>query len=88
MCDVWAQGGAGAVDLAHAVVEACEQPKDFKFLYPLDASIEEKIETIATEVYGADGVDYLPDAKKKLKLYTRSRLRQAADLHGEDATSP
>ena len=70
MCDVWAQGGAGAVDLAEAVAKACDQPKDFKFLYPLDASIEEKIETIATKVYGADGVDYQPDARKKLKLYT------------------
>ena len=69
MCDVWAEGGGGAIDLANAVVAACDQPKDFKFLYELDASIEEKIETIATEVYGADGVDYLPDAKKKLKLY-------------------
>jgi len=71
MCDVWGQGGAGAVDLAHAVVKACEEPKDFKFLYPLDISIEEKIETIAREVYGADGVTFLPDAKKKINLYTR-----------------
>ncbi len=71
MCDVWAHGGGGAIDLAHAVVKACELPKDFKFLYPLDISIEEKIETIAREVYGADGVAFLPEAKKKLKLYTR-----------------
>ena len=70
MCDVWGQGGAGAVDLAHAVVKACDEPKDFKFLYPLDMPIEEKIETIAREVYGADGVTFLPDAKKKIALYT------------------
>jgi formate--tetrahydrofolate ligase len=69
MCDVWAKGGEGAVELAEAVVKAAEQPKDFKFLYPLDASIEEKIETIARKVYGADGVEYLPDARKKLTLY-------------------
>ncbi len=71
MCDVWGKGGAGAVDLAHAVVKACEEPKNFKFLYPLDASIEEKIETIAREVYGADGVTFLPEAKKKIRLYNR-----------------
>ena len=71
MCDVWGQGGGGAIDLAHAVVKACEEPKDFKFLYPLDASIEEKIETIAREVYGADGVTFLPEAKKKIRLYTK-----------------
>jgi len=71
MCDVWGEGGGGAIDLAHAVVKACEEPKDFKFLYPLDISIEEKIETIAREVYGADGVSFLPEAKKKIKLYAR-----------------
>ncbi|MDJ0523347.1 MAG: formate--tetrahydrofolate ligase, partial [Planctomycetota bacterium] len=71
MTDHWAEGGAGSVDLANAVVAACEQPKDFKFLYDLDSTIEEKIETIATKVYGADGVDFLPDAKKKIKLYNQ-----------------
>jgi len=71
MTDHWAEGGAGSVELAKAVTAACEQPKDFKFLYPLDATIEEKIETIATKVYGADGVDYLPEAVKKIKLYNR-----------------
>jgi len=73
-CDIWAKGGGGALELAEAVAKATEQPKDFKFLYPLEASIEEKIETIATKVYGADGVDFLPEAKKKLKLYTRMGL--------------
>ena len=71
MTDHWAQGGAGAVDLARAVTEACQKPKNFQFLYPLEASIEEKITTIATKVYGADGVDFLPDAKKKIALYNR-----------------
>jgi formate--tetrahydrofolate ligase len=67
---VHADGGAGGVELAEAVVAACELPKDFKLLYPDDASIKEKIETIATEIYGADGVDYLPAAEAKIKLYT------------------
>jgi formate--tetrahydrofolate ligase len=63
-------GGAGGKELAEAVVQACEMPKDFKFLYPDSASIKEKIEAIATEIYGADGVDYLPAAEAKIKLYT------------------
>ncbi len=66
----WAKGGAGARDLAEAVLAACDKPSDFKFLYPLDIPIKEKIETIATQVYGADGVDYLPDAEAKVKQYT------------------
>jgi formyltetrahydrofolate synthetase len=70
MTDHWAKGGAGAVGLAEAVVAACEQPKDFRFLYELDASIKDKIETIATKVYGADGVDYSPVAEKQIRLYT------------------
>ncbi|MCQ4574164.1 MAG: formate--tetrahydrofolate ligase [Candidatus Brocadiales bacterium] len=65
----WAEGGAGAEELAKAVVAAAEKPSNFKFLYPLDASIEEKMETIATKVYGADGIDIMPAAKKKIKLY-------------------
>jgi len=67
---VHADGGPGGAELAQAVVEACELPKEFKLLYPDDASIKEKIETIATEIYGADGVDYLPAAEAKIKLYT------------------
>ena len=70
MTDHWAQGGAGSVALAEAVVKACERPKDFRFLYPLDIAIRDKIEVIATNVYGADGVDFSPEAEKKLKLYT------------------
>lgn len=67
---VHANGGEGGAELANAVVEACELPKEFKFLYPDDASIKEKIEAIATEIYGADGVDYLPAAEAKIKLYS------------------
>ena len=72
--EVWAKGGAGGEDLAKAVVEAAEKPSDFKFLYELDASIKEKIETIATKIYGASVVDYSPEAEKKVALYTKMGL--------------
>jgi len=68
---VHAEGGAGGAALAEAVVAACERPKAFAFTYPDDASIKEKIEAIATRIYGAAGVDYLPPAEAKVKLYTR-----------------
>jgi len=70
----WEQGGAGALDLAHAVIKAAEQPSAFKFLYPLEWSIKEKIEIIAREIYGADGVDYSPTAEQRIKEYTRLGL--------------
>ena len=69
--EVWAKGGAGGEQLAQAVVEAAEKPSEFKFLYDLDSSIKEKIETIASKVYGAGAVDYAPEAEKKIALYTR-----------------
>ena len=62
----FAEGGKGATDLATAVVAACEQPTDFRFLTPDGASLTEQIEAIATQLYGADGVDYLPQAQKDL----------------------
>ncbi len=67
----WMNGGEGAVALAEAVVKAAEKPNNFHFLYPLEMSIKEKIEMICKEIYGADGVDYLPEAEKKIELYTR-----------------
>ncbi|HSF82461.1 MAG TPA: formate--tetrahydrofolate ligase [Anaerolineales bacterium] len=67
----WMHGGKGAEKLAEAVVRAAEKPSNFKFLYPLNLSIKEKIETICKEIYGADGVDYLPEAEAKIELYTR-----------------
>jgi len=67
----WAKGGEGALALGEAVLKACEKPSKFEFLYPLDISIKEKIETIATKVYGADGVDYSREAERKIALYTR-----------------
>jgi formyltetrahydrofolate synthetase len=71
MTDHWAQGGAGAVELAKAVVAACDKPADFRFLYPLDMSIKEKIETIVVKMYGGAGAEYSPEAEKKIALYTR-----------------
>jgi formyltetrahydrofolate synthetase len=70
LAEHWAKGGAGAVALAEAVLAACEKPVNFKFLYDVNWPIKEKIETLAREVYGADGVDYDPAAEAKIKLYT------------------
>jgi len=67
----WAEGGAGAVALARSVVAACERPARFRFLYPLDLGIKAKIETIVREIYGGEGVEYLPEAERKIALYTR-----------------
>jgi len=69
--NVWLKGGEGGVELAEAVVKAAEKPSKFEFLYPLDWPIKKKIETIATKIYGADGVDYLPLAEKKIDLYNK-----------------
>ena len=66
------EGGKGAIELAEAVIEACERPSDFRFLYPLDIPLREKIETIATRIYGADGVDYSPQASRQLDLYEQN----------------
>ncbi len=70
-CTNWMHGGKGAIELAEAVVAACEKTNHFEFLYPLDWSIKQKIETIAKKIYGADGVDYMPEAEAKIELYTR-----------------
>jgi methylenetetrahydrofolate dehydrogenase (NADP+)/methenyltetrahydrofolate cyclohydrolase/formyltetrahydrofolate synthetase len=67
----WMAGGAGAVDLAKAVVNACEKPSSFKQLYDVNLSIKEKIEIICKEIYGADGVEYSPEAEAKIELYTK-----------------
>ena len=62
----WEKGGDGAIEFAETVVEACEDKTEFKFLYELDMPIKERIELIAKEVYGADGVDYSADANKAI----------------------
>jgi formyltetrahydrofolate synthetase len=71
VCRHWMEGGKGAIALAEAVVKATEKPTNFKFLYPLEMSIKEKIETICTQIYGADGVEYSPEAERKIELYNR-----------------
>jgi formate--tetrahydrofolate ligase len=63
----WLKGGDGALEFADAVIDACNEKTDFKFLYELDMPIKDRIEKIATEVYGADGVDYSNDAAAQLK---------------------
>ncbi len=68
----WADGGAGAAELAEMVVQACDQPNDFRFLYPVDWSIKRKIETIATEIYRADGVDYTLEADKQIETFEKN----------------
>ncbi len=72
----WAQGGAGAAELAEMIVSACDMPNDFRLLYPDDMSIRDKIETIASEIYRADGVDYAPIAQRKIRQYEDQGLRQ------------
>ena len=72
VCTHFADGGAGAVDLADAVAEAAEEPSEFRFLYPDSASLREKIEIIATRVYGADGVDYTASAARQLDSHERN----------------
>jgi formyltetrahydrofolate synthetase len=72
MSNHWAEGGAGAVNLAKAVVAACEKPTNFRFLYPLEMTIKQKIEAIVQGMYGGSGVEYSPEAEKKIELYTRN----------------
>ncbi len=67
---VHAEGGDGGIELAKAVVEACDKPNNFHFLYPDDMPIRQKIETLAKEIYGADGVEFSELAEEKIKLYT------------------
>jgi formyltetrahydrofolate synthetase len=62
----WLKGGDGALELTDAVIDACNEPNNFKFLYQLDMPLGKRIETIAKEIYGADGVSYTPAAKTKL----------------------
>ncbi|MDY6399129.1 MAG: formate--tetrahydrofolate ligase [Synergistales bacterium] len=68
LTEVWEKGGEGGKELAKKVVEACEKPSDFKFIYDEAMTPKEKINAIATKIYGADGVDFTPQAEKDLKL--------------------
>ena len=68
----FADGGRGAAELAEAVAEAADEPSEFSVLYPDEASLKSKIETVATRVYGADGVEYSSTADKQLATYTEA----------------
>ena len=72
VCTHFADGGAGATELARAVVEACDEPSTFAFLYPDEASLKTKIETVATKIYGAANVTYSSAANKQLANYERN----------------
>ncbi len=72
VCTHFADGGAGAVELAEAVAEAADEPSHYQPLYPLSASLREKIETVATKVYGAAKVEYSADASKQLDTYEKA----------------
>ena len=65
----WRYGGEGAIELAQAVVDACEEKHELKFLYSLETPLRERVELIAKEVYGADGVDWAPLALEKAKRF-------------------
>ena len=64
----WLKGGEGALELADAVIDACNEKSEFKFLYPLEMKLRERVALIAKEVYGADGVSWTPDAEAKAKM--------------------
>ncbi len=65
----WAKGGEGALELADAVTDACNEKVNFKFLYPMEMPLRQRVETIAKNVYGASGVSWLPDAAAKAKKF-------------------
>jgi formate--tetrahydrofolate ligase len=69
VCTHFSDGGAGATDLARAVVDACEEPSGFHFLYKDTDTLKQKIEKVATVIYGAERVEYTPGANKQLKTY-------------------
>lgn len=70
-CNHWAEGGAGAVGLANALMDTLTGESEFRFLYNLDESVESKIETIAKAMYGADGIEIMPEAREQIDMYTR-----------------
>ncbi len=69
MSEHWLKGGDGALELADTVVDACKEKPNFKFLYPLELPLRQRVELIAKEVYGADGVSWTPDAEAKAKKF-------------------
>jgi len=76
----WRYGGEGAKELAETVRDACERPHNFKPLYDLNLPLKEKVEAIARNVYGADGVDWLPSSLDKLKKYSEDESLKNFDI--------
>ncbi len=71
----WLKGGEGALELADAVIEAAQEPVEFRYLYPLDMPLRERVELIAREIYGADGVVWTPEAEEKAKRFEAPEYR-------------
>lgn len=67
----WAEGGKGAKALAEATIAVCEGESEFKFLYDVNATLEEKMASVAKEIYRADGIEYSELAKKQIETYTK-----------------
>ena len=83
----WLKGGEGAIELAEAVIDTCEQKNNFKFLYDYDMPLRKRIELIAKEVYGANGVSYSEIALEKLKaLEAESGDAEVRNLYGKNAS--
>ncbi len=72
--EAWAKGGEGAIDLAQKVIEATEKPSNFQYMYDVNDSIKDKINTIATKIYGADGVNYTPAVEKTIAEFEAAGL--------------
>ena len=72
VCTHFVNGGEGAVELAEAIIQAADDPSEFRMLYEDSATLRQKVETIAKEVYGADGVDYLPLAARQIDTYEKA----------------
>ncbi len=85
----WAKGGEGALELADAVLDACRDEVKFQYLYPLEMKLRDRVEHIAKEVYGADGVVWTPEAEAKSKaLEVRPQVRRLCHHDGEDPPEP
>ena len=78
LSQVWAKGGEGGEELAKELFRLCEEDSHMEYAYDLDLSIKEKIQAIATKIYGADGVDYTPKANKEIKNSGRDRAGRTA----------
>lgn len=79
VCTHWADGSKGAEDLAEAVIRACDKPSQFQFLYDVKLSLEEKINVIAKEMYGAGSIELAPNVKEALERYTKQVRNKTGD---------